>query len=161
MKYLLTLGVLLTVGCSKPVATTYDLSVASDATGDPDHKEAEVRFEVPDEAEIQVAVGDDKSTLIVDSLNSNGTFLVSLSATRDEPLGNREQSFTTQVILKGPSGQSVGGPSTYTLDDKTSLESFLDVTAVDSTVPLGKPHTIGTLNGQPITLVVNPIAVAK
>jgi hypothetical protein len=156
MKLPLLLTVVALVGCSQPNRTTYDLSVVTVPSTDPDHRETQIQFEIPEEAEIQVTADGDVSTLFVDSLNSDGTFTVALSVTRNTPSDDGTQTFTTLVQPRTPSGGFAGGPSTYTFNDERSLDDVLAVTAVPAAVPLGVPHTLGSLNGQPITLLVKP-----
>lgn len=153
---MLTLLLFCCIGCSQASRTTYDLSVVNVPSTDPDHRETQIQFEIPEEAEIQVAADGGVSTLFVDRLNSDGTFTVVLSVTRNTPSDHGKQTFTTLVQPRSPKGGFAGGPSTYTFDDKRSLDDVLAVTAVSGTVPLGVPHTLGTLNGQPVTLIVTP-----
>ncbi len=159
MKPILLLAILVLAGCSQPKRMTYDLSVVNVPSTDPDHRETQIRFEIPEEAEIQVTADGGTATLTVDRLNSAGTFMVSLSVTRNALSDDGKQTFTTLVRLESPTGGFAGGPSTYTLDGAKTLDDVLAVTAVPSAVPFGIPHRIGSLNSQPITLLVKPTIV--
>lgn len=156
MKLALLLAIVALAGCSQPNRTTYDLSVVTVPSTDPDHRETRIQFEIPEEAEIQVTADGGVSTLFIDRLNSDGIFTVALSVTRNMQSDDGTQTFTTLVQPRTPRGGFAGGPSTYTFNDERSLDDVLAVTAVPATVPLGVPHTLGTLNGQPITLLVKP-----
>lgn len=148
-------------GCSKPTRTTYDLAVANVPTSDPNHREVQLRFETPLEAEVEVTSdGSDKQTVTVDQLNSAGTFTVTLAVTRNPLSDDGKQTFTTLIRLKSPTGTYAGGPSTYSVDGEKSLDDILAVTATPAAIPYGAPHTVGSLNGKPITLVVKPVVVS-
>jgi len=111
--------------------------------------------EIAAESVIQVVAGGDAhGTLFVDRLNSHGIFSVVLSVTRNAPSVDGSHSFTTLVQLRTPRGGGAGGPCTYTFKDERLLDDVLAVSAVPATVPLGMPHAIGILDGQPITLLV-------
>lgn len=155
MKWALVVAVLAIAGCSQASRTTYDLAVVNVPSADPNHRETQIQFEIPAEAVIQVtAGGDTPGTLFVDRLNSHGTFSVVLSVTRNAPSVDGTHSFTTLVQLRTPRGGSAGGPCTYFFKDERILDDVLAVSAVPATVSLGVPHTLGTLDGQPITLLV-------
>ena len=161
MKPFYLIPLLAAFGCSQPSPTTYDLSIVNVQSDDPNHKEVHLQFKTPPDATVEVASdGGDKQTVAVDRLNSEGMFTVTLAATRNEPLDDGRQTFTTLIRPESPKGDSAGGPTTYTVDGETSLDDMLTVTAQPGSVPYGVPHTIGTLNGKPITLVVKPVAVA-
>jgi hypothetical protein len=155
MKWVLLVAVLAIVGCSQAGRTTYDLAVVNGPSADPNHRETQIQFEIPAEAVIQVtAGGDTPGTLFVDRLNSHGKFSVVLSVTRNAPSVDGTHSFTTLVQLRTPRGGGAGGPCTYSFKDERILDDVLAVSAVPATVSLGVPHTLGTLDGQPITLLV-------
>ena len=156
MKRPLLLAIVALAGCSQPNRTSHDLSVVTVPSTDPDYRETQIQFEIPEEAEIQVIADGGVSTLFVDALNSDGTFTVALSVTRNTPSDDGTQTFTTLVQPRTPRGGFAGGPSIYTFNDERSLDDVLAVTAVPAVVPLGVPHTLGSLNGQPITLLVKP-----
>jgi hypothetical protein len=156
MKLTLLLAMVALTGCSQPSRTTYDVSVVNVPSTDPDHRETQIQFEIPEEAKIQVAADGGLSTLFVDRLNSDGLFTVALSVTRNKPSDDGAQTFTTLVQPRTPGGGYAGGPSIYTFNDERSLDDVLTVTAVPGAVPFGVPHTIGTLNGKPVTLLVKP-----
>jgi hypothetical protein len=145
-------------GCSRPMRTTYDLAVVNVPTSDPNHREVQLRFETPLEAEVEVtSEGSDKQTVTVDRLNSAGTFTVTLAVTRNPLSDDGKQTFTTLIRPESPTGAYAGGPSTYTVDGERSLEEILTVTATPAAIPYGIPHTVGSLNGKPITLIVKPV----
>ena len=65
MKRPLLLAIVALAGCSQPNRTTYDLSVVNVPSTDPDHRETQIQFEIPEEAEIQVNADGDVSTLLL------------------------------------------------------------------------------------------------
>ena len=148
-------------GCSKPTRTTYDLAVVKVPTSDPNYREVQLRFETPLEAEVEVTSdGSDKQTVTVDRLNSAGTFTVTLAVTRNPVSDDGKQTFTTLIRPESPRGASAGGPSTYSVDGEKSLDDILAVTATPAAIPYGVPHTVGSLNGKPITLMVKPVVLS-
>jgi hypothetical protein len=159
MKQIHLLALLAFVGCSQPTRSTYDLDVVSIPSDDPNHREVQLQFETPAEAEVQVTSDGDTSTVTVDRLNSAGTFKVTLSVTRNAASNGDRQTFTTLVRPESPTGAYAGGPSSYTVDGKKTLDDVLDITAVPTVVPYGVPHTVGSLNGKPITILVKPTAM--
>jgi len=158
MKFAYLLMLLAALGCSQPTRTTYDLAVVTIPSDDPNHREFQLQFETPLEAEVEVTSdGSDKQTVTVDRLNSAGTFTVTLAVTRNPPSDDGQQTFTTLIRPESPTGAFAGGPSTYPVDSEKSLDDVLAVTATPGAIPYGVPHTVGSLNGKPITLVVMPI----
>jgi len=160
MKLALLVVIVAMTRCSqanRPTYTTYDITAVNVLSADPHDRKTQIEFSIPEEADIQVAGGGNThGTLFVDKLNSQGTFTVVLSVERSAPSDDGTQTFTTQVSAWNPRGSLMGPPSTYTFKDERSLDDVLAVTAVPAAVPLGVPHTLGTLNGQPITLLVKP-----
>ena len=160
MKLAYLLMLLAVLGCSQPIRTTYDLAVDTIPSDEPNHREFQLQFETPFEAEVEVTSdGSDKQTVTVDRLNSAGTFTVTLAVTRNPPSDDGQQTFTTLIRPESPTGAFAGGPSIYTVDSEKSLDDVLAVTATPGAIPYGVPHTVGSLNGKPITLVVKPIAI--
>ena len=159
MKLIYLIPLLTIIGCSQSTPTTYDVAVVNIPSDDPNHREIQLQFQTPPDAQVEVTSdGGDKQTVNVDRLNSSGMFKVTLSVTRNKPSEDGTQTFTTLIRLESPNGAYVGGPSTYTVDSKTSLDDMLVVTASPATIPYGVPHTVGQLNGKPITLVVKSLA---
>lgn len=160
MKLALLVVIIAMTGCSQANRTTYtsyDITAVDVLSADPNQRKTQIHFSIPEESDIQVAGGGNThGTLFVDQLNSQGTFTVVLSVERNAPSDDGTQTFTTQVSAWNPRGSLMGPPSTYTFKDERSLDDVLAVTAVPAAVPLGVPHTLGTLNGEPITLLVKP-----
>ncbi len=157
MRPILLLAIFTVIGCYQPKQATFDLAVVNMPSTNPDHRETQIQFDLPEEAYIEViSDGQVRSSMTVDRLNSAGTFKVELSVTRNAPSENGKHTFTTSVLLESPTDGLVGGPSTYTFNSDKSLDDILEVTAVPTVVPFGVPHTVGSLNGEPITLLVKP-----
>jgi hypothetical protein len=143
-------------GCSQVNPTTFDISVIEMPSADPNHRETQVRFKIPPESTIRVVAGSGSESHYTDLLNSDGTFAVRLVVTRHKPSDDGSRQFTTFVHVGRPEGKVSGGHPRFTFAEDRSFDDVLKVTAASGSVPLGVPHRLGTLNGEPITLFVQP-----
>jgi hypothetical protein len=156
MRPALVLALALVSGCSHPNPTTLDTSVVEMPSADPNHRETQVRFRIPPESEIRVVAGSGSESHYIDRLNSDGTFAVRMVVTRHKPSSDGSRRFTTFVNVGRPEGKVSGSHTVFTFDEDRSFDDVLQVTVASGSVPLGVPHRLGTLNGQPITLLVQP-----
>ena len=151
----------LLAGCGGPVtpSNTFYLKVErAPANSDP-RQETVVTFQTPPKAEISVGAGQDRSSITFDAINSdvNRECVVRLAVERQESQTDDKSNVAILIRLEMQNGPSAGGPSIYTVDANKSLNSMLDVTVAEGDFALDEPVTLGTSNGDPITLVVRPI----
>lgn len=148
-------------GCGSPAATpkTFHLKVERDPANNDDLQKTAITFHPPPQAEIVVELDRDREAITFDSKDSNGNreCVVRLVAKRQESQTDEKSKVEILIRPETPNGGRAGGPSIYTVDADKSLNAILDVTVAEGDFALDGPVKLGTLNGEPITLVVRRI----
>jgi hypothetical protein len=156
MKKPLMVALALVAGCSQTNPTGIDISVVETSSGDPNSRETEIRFRIPPESAIRVTYGSGEETLYTDRLNSEGLFAIRLGVTRNKLSMEGSHRFTTFVHVGRPGIKVSGSSISFTFSEDRTFEDVLRVTTTSGSIPLGAPHLLGTLDGKPVTLLVQP-----
>lgn len=157
---LLTLAAAFSFGCNgaTPTAnrTTFRVDVKNDPSNSKDFCETLVSFHPPSESKIIVRTASSESVVSFDSKNPNSDepTVVRLSVDRTNSNDGAKTEFTTLLRPQTPNGGYAGGPSTQIVDGDISASDFLTITVDDGNFSVNEPIELGTLNGEPIELIV-------
>ena len=156
---LLSLVVLSLLGCNDQTTTanrsTFQIDLKTDPSNSEDFQEALVSFHPPSESKIIVRTATSESMVLFDARNPNSDkpSTVRLSVDRTK-LDDARTEFTTLLRPQTPNGAFAGGPSTAVVDGDVKAAEFLAVTINNGEYLVNEPIELGTLNGEPITLIV-------
>lgn len=155
------LTVCLFAGCggAGTAPTSIQLTVERDPAGDENRSETTVSFHPPSPCAIIVEAEGQRSHVTFDANDPHGESpaTVILAATRQKDPEDGKARVETLIRPRTPNGTSAGGPSTWTVDAEKPLAEVLDVSVEDGEFPLNEPISLGTLNGEPVTLTVRPV----
>jgi len=145
MKLLCLTTLLVLTGWLDATASTYELSAVSAPQSNPNQREIELKFTAPEGAEVRVTA---YGTTV--SQTSQGFDYAKLLF----KLGNDRADGSKDLTFLVGFGSAPNCGMGRTVESDTTLILKLKITDKPTSVPHGKPFTIGHLNGKPITIFV-------